>query len=97
MKELNLNSLVQIPATDAVLEYLRKDHVKFWTDYSYEHNSDLATDFANKRIAEYTDPRVKNGVITLPLWDVMEKFGKDLCPGCIPLFVTILIDEKDLK
>lgn len=97
MKELNLNSLVQIPATDAVLEYLRKDHTKFWTDYSYEHNSDLATSFANKRIAEYTDPRVKNGMITLPLWDVMEKFGKDLCPGCVPLFVNILIDEKDLK
>ncbi|QIO01949.1 hypothetical protein falkor_134 [Salmonella phage falkor] len=97
MKELNLNSLVQIPATDAVLEYLRNDHTKFWTDYSYEHNSDLATDFANKRIAEYTDPRVKNDMITLPLWDVMEKFGKDLCPGCVPLFVTILVDEKDLK
>ncbi|QIO01781.1 hypothetical protein HWD28_gp137 [Salmonella phage atrejo] len=98
MKELNINSLVQIPATDAVLGFLKQEHIKFWTNYAeqYEETSSAIT-FADKRIAEYIDPRVKNGMITLPLWDVMEKFGKDLCPGCIPLFVTILIDEKDLK
>lgn len=97
MKELNLNSQVLIPATSSVLEFLRKEHTKFWTDYSYEHNSDLAAIHANRRIAEYTDPIVVDGHIKMPLWDVMSKFGASMCPGINPLFVTILIDEKDLK
>ncbi|UGO55741.1 hypothetical protein JLBYU43_51 [Escherichia phage JLBYU43] len=98
MKRLNINSLVQIPATDAVLEYLRKDHVKFWTNYTeqYEETSSAIT-FADKRIAEYKDPKVKNGMITMPLWSVMEKFGASMFPGCEPFFTNILIDEKDLK
>ncbi|WDR22134.1 hypothetical protein PJM41_0049 [Salmonella phage vB_SenS_UTK0009] len=98
MKELNLNSLVEIPATSSVLEYLRYEHNEYWQNYAEQFAESLTVaSFVEKRIAEYSDPVVKNGRIRLPLWDVMNKFGASMSPGFSPLFVTILIDEKDLK
>ncbi|WCX68742.1 hypothetical protein [Salmonella phage GSW6] len=98
MKELNLNSLVEVPASDSLLAYLRYEHEEYWRNYAkeYEGHATVAA-FVEKRIEEYTDPRVKNGYITLPLWDVMNKFGASMSPSFEPFFTTILIDEKDLK
>ncbi|AXC43157.1 hypothetical protein [Salmonella phage S124] len=97
MKEINLNSYARIPATEPVLEYLRREHTEFWRAYTYEHNSDAAIAFADKRIAEYTDPVITDGFIKMPLWDLMQKFGDTMIMGQVPYFTEIYFDEKDIK
>lgn len=98
MKRLNINSTVQIPATKDVLIFLRSENAQFWHDYIQENknNPDVVA-FAKKRIEEYKDPEIKDGMITMQLWIAMQTFGPTMRLGNTPLFTNILINEKDLK
>lgn len=98
MKELNLNSLVQIPATKDVLDFLRDEHINYWRSYGEQYcEGETGCAFVQRRIAEYCDPTVIDGLISMPLWSLMNKFGDSMGCGLEPYFVTILIDHKDLK
>lgn len=104
MKEINLNSYARIPATEPVLEFLRKEHTEFWQAFIQEHKNDLddlralnALNFARKRIDEYVDPVITDGFIKMPLWDLMQKFGDTMVVGRVPYFTEIYFDEKDIK
>lgn len=98
MKRLNINSTVQIPATKDALTFLRSENTQFWHDYIQENknNPDVVA-FAKKRIEEYKDPEIKDGMITMQLWVAMNTFGPTMSLGVTPLFTNILINEKDLK
>lgn len=98
MKKLNINSTVQIPATKDILTFLRSENAQFWHDYIQENkNNPEAVLLAKKRIEEYKDPEIKDGMITMQLWVAMQTFGPTMCLGNTPLFTNILVNEKDLK
>ncbi|MFP9048441.1 hypothetical protein, partial [Enterococcus faecalis] len=61
-----------------------------------KNNPDIVA-FAKKRIEEYKDPAIKDGMITVQLWVAMNTFGPAMSLGNTPLFTNILISEKDLK
>ena len=98
VKKLNINSTVQIPATKDILTFLRSENAQFWHDHVIKNGStpDVVA-FAKKRIEEYKDPEIKDGMITMQLWVAMQTFGPAMCLGNTPLFTNILINEKDLK
>ncbi|QJD49345.1 hypothetical protein vBSenE22_042 [Salmonella phage vB_Sen-E22] len=98
MKRLNINSTVQIPATKDVLTFLRSENTQFWQDHVVKNGStpDVVAS-AKKRIEEYKDPEIKDGMITMQLWVAMNTFGPTMSLGVTPLFTNILINEKDLK
>ena len=98
MKKLNINSTVQITVTKDILTFLRSENTQFWHDHVIKNGStpDVVA-FVKKRIEEYKDPEIKDGMITMQLWVAMKTFGPTMCLGNTTLFTNILINEKDLK
>lgn len=92
MKEFNVNDEVMIKLNEIGIAILKKEH------------DDLLKCFADQPTAleslgEFQIPIVdENGYTKMPLWQVMNTFGKHLNVGIdLPFSTTIAISDENLK